>query len=93
MMGISLKSSLSDGMYRCIISQDCKGWFLMCIICRYGNMFIGVGIFFMLLGNAYLLFISVSSPPLAGVYGILYCRLLISEYVLLKMSLYCGKIF
>ena len=72
MMGISLKSSLCDGMYVCIISQDCSGWFFnMCIICKYGDIFIGDGIFVMLLGNAYLLFISVNSSPLAGIYGIL----------------------
>ena len=56
-------------------------------------MFIGDGIFGILLGNAYLIFISVSNPPFAGVYGILCCILLVSECVLLKISLYCGKIF
>ena len=65
----------------------------ICIICRYGDMFIGDGIFIMLPVNAYLLFISVSNPPLVGVYGILCCILLVSECVLLKMSLYCGEIF
>ena len=93
MIGISLKSSLWDGMYICIISQDCNGWFFICIICRYGDMFIGDGILVMLPGKAYLLFISARSPPLAGVYGILCCILLVKKCVLLKMSLYFGKIF
>ena len=56
-------------------------------------MFIGDGILVMLPGKAYLLFISVSSPPLAGIYGIFYCILLVSKCVLLKISLYFGKIF
>ena len=45
------------------------------------------------MGKAYLLFISISSPPLRGVYGILCCILLVSKCVLLRMSLYFGKIF
>ena len=43
----------------------------MCIICKYGEMFAGDGIFVMFPENAYFWFISVSRPPLAGVYGIL----------------------
>ena len=53
-------------------------------------MFAGDGIFVMFLGNAYLWFMSVSRPPLAGVYGILYWIHLVSACVLLKISLYCG---
>ena len=60
-------------MYTCIISQDCSGWFFMCIICKYGDMFIGDGIFVMLPRNAYLLLISVNSSLFASVYGILCC--------------------
>ena len=41
------------------------------MICKYGEMFIGVGIFVILLGYAYLVCISISNPPLDGVYGIL----------------------
>ena len=44
-------------------------------------MFIGDGIFVILPGNAYLVFTNVNSPPLAGVYGILCCILLVSECV------------
>ena len=43
----------------------------MCIICKYGEMFAGEVIFVMFPRNAYFWFISVSRPPLAGVYEIL----------------------
>ena len=36
---------------------------------------------------------SVRSPPLAGVYGILCCMHLVSACVLLNISLYCGNRF
>ena len=55
-------------MYRYRINHGCSRWFLMCIICKYKEMFIGDGIFIMFLGNAYLLCISISSPPFGGVY-------------------------
>ena len=41
-------------------------------------------------GNAYLWFMSVSRPSLAGVYGILCWIHLMSACVLLKINLYCG---
>ncbi len=44
-------------------------------------------------GYAYFLFMSVRSPPLAGVYGILCCIHLVSACVLLNISLYCGNKF
>ena len=44
-------------------------------------MFIGDGIFVILPRNAYLIFTSVSNPPLVGVYGILCYILLVSECV------------
>ena len=47
----------------------------------------------MLHGYAYLVFISVSSPPLPGVYGILCCIHLVKACVLLNISLYWGKRF
>ena len=77
-------------MYICIISHSCSGLFLICIICRYGDMFAGDGIFVMCPGNAYFWFMSVSRPPLAGVYGILCWIHLVSACVLLKINLYCG---
>ena len=92
-IGINLKSSMCEGMYRCIINHDCIGWFFMCMICRYGEMFVGVGIFVMFPRNAYFLFISVSRPPLAGVYGILCWIHLVSACVLLKINLWCRKRF
>ena len=41
------------------------------MICKYGEMFAGDGIFLMFLKNAYFWFISVSKLSLASVYGIL----------------------
>ena len=46
-------SSMYEGMYRRSMSHGCSGWFFMCIICRYGEMFTCDGIFVMFLGNAY----------------------------------------
>ena len=40
-------------MYKCIINHGCNGWFLICIICKYGEIFIGDGIFVMFPGNVY----------------------------------------
>ena len=77
----------------CIISHGCKGWFFISMICRYGDIAAGVGILMMLPGNAYVLFMSVRSPPLAGVYGILCCMHLVSACVLLNISLYWGNRF
>ena len=34
MIGISLISSMCEGIYRCSMSHDCNGWFFMCMICR-----------------------------------------------------------
>ena len=45
--------------------------FFIGMICKYGEMFIEIGVFVILLGYAYLVHISISNPPLAGVYGIL----------------------
>ena len=42
---------------------------------------------------AYFLFMRVRRPPLAGVYGILYCMHLVSACVLLNISLYFGNSF
>ena len=53
MIGISPMSSLCDGMYKCRIGHDCSGWFFTCMICKYGDMFVGEGILVMFLGNAY----------------------------------------
>ena len=70
-IGINLTFSLCVGMYRWNISCGCNGWFFIWMICKYGGMFIGVSIFVILLEYAYLVSISISNPPLAGVYGIL----------------------
>ena len=67
----------------------------MCIsiICKYGDIAVGVGILVMLPGYAYSLFMSVRSPPLAGIYGILCCMHLVNACVLLNINLYCGNRF
>ena len=45
MIGISLRSSSCEGIYRCSISHDCNGLFFMYKICRYGEIFAREGIF------------------------------------------------
>ena len=65
--GMRHVSSRCVGIYMCIISQGRSGWFFIFIICIYGEMFAGVGIFATFPGNAYLIWISVSRPPLPGV--------------------------
>ena len=87
-VGINLISSSWDGIYMCIISHDCSGWLFISIICRYGDISAGVGIFVMFPGYAYILFMSVRSPPLAGVYGILCCMHLVNACVLLNINFY-----
>ena len=76
-----------------IISHGSRGWLFIYVICRYGEIVDGVGILVMLPGYAYFMFISVRSPPLAGVYGILCCIHLVNVCVLLNISLYCGNKF
>ena len=51
-IGMYLISSICVGIYMCIISQGCKGWFFMVIICRYGEISAGVGILVMFPGYA-----------------------------------------
>lgn len=47
-----LVSSGCVGIYMFINSHGCKGWFFILIICRYGDMFAGVGILIMFPGYA-----------------------------------------
>ena len=93
MCGMRHVSSKCVGIYTCIISQGISGWLFIFIICRYGEIFAGVGILVTFSGCAYLLWISVSRPPLHGVQGILCCVHLVSACVLLKMSLNSGNRF
>ena len=86
-------SSKWDGIYMCRINHGYRGVFCICIICKYGEISAGVGILMIFLGYAYLLFIRVRSPPLAGVYGILCCMHLVNAWVLLNISLYSGNKF
>jgi len=60
-------SSRCVGIYKCMINHGNNGWLFIFIICRYGEMFAGVGILVIFPGKAYLLCISVSRPPLPGV--------------------------
>ena len=87
MTGISFISSIWKGMYRCITNHGCSGWFFICMICKYGEMFAGDGILLMFPGKVYFWLMSVSRPPLAGVYGIICWIHLISACVLLKINL------
>ena len=63
------------------------------IICRYGDISAGVGIFVMLPGYAYLWLMSVRRPPRACVHVLLCCMHLVIECVLLNINLYCGNRF
>ena len=45
-------SSACVGIYIYIISHDCNGWFFIVIICRYGEISAGVGIFVIFPGYA-----------------------------------------
>ena len=92
-IGMSLMSSTCVGIYMCIISHGCRGWFLIVIICKYGEISAGVGILVMFPGYAYSLFMSVSSPPLVGVYCLLCCMQLVSVCVLLNINLWSGNKF
>ena len=65
--GMRHVSSKCVGIYICRISQGVRGWLFIFIICRYGEMLAGVGILLTFPGNAYLLWINVSRPPLPGV--------------------------
>ena len=60
-------SSTCVGIYICIISHGISGWLFIFIICRYGEIFTGVGILVTFPGNEYFLWINVSRPPLPGV--------------------------
>ena len=65
--GIRHVSSKCVGIYMYTISHGIEEWLFILIICKYGEMFVGVGILVTFPGNAYLLWISVSRPPLPGV--------------------------
>ena len=86
-IGMYLISSICVGMYMCIISQGCNGWFCIVIICKYGEISAGVGILVIFPGYAYFLSMSVSRPPLVGVYCLLCCIQLVRLCVLLNNSL------
>jgi len=48
-------SSKCVGIYMCMVSHSNNGWLFIFIICRYGEMFDGVGILVTFPRNAYLL--------------------------------------
>ena len=91
--GMRWVSSMCVGIYMCMINHGRSGWLFIFIICKYGDMFAGVGILVTFPVNAYFLWMSVSRPPLPGVYGILCCMHLVRACVLLKMSLCSGNRF
>jgi hypothetical protein len=43
-MGMRFMSSMCVGMYRCIRKYVTRGWFVILIICRYGEMFVVRGV-------------------------------------------------
>ena len=48
-------SSKCVGIYMYIISHGGSGWSFIFIICRYGEMFVGLGILVTFTGKTYLL--------------------------------------
>jgi hypothetical protein len=52
-MGIRVMSSMWVGMYRCMRKHVERRWFVIFIICRYGEMLAVVGILVIFPGNAY----------------------------------------
>jgi hypothetical protein len=92
-MGIRLTSSLWIGIYRCIRKNAGRGWFVILMICRYGEIFVVVGILVIFPGNAYCWCIKVSKPPLGLLYGCPWVRRVwVGVIVLLNIILYCGNI-
>jgi hypothetical protein len=80
------------GMYRCIRKYVVRGWLVILIICRYGDISLVVGILVILPGNAYSWYIRVSSLPLGLLYGWPWIRRgWVFVAVLLNIILYCGN--
>jgi hypothetical protein len=50
-MGMRIMSSMCVGIYRCIRKYVDSGWFMILIICRYGEMFVVRGILVIFHGN------------------------------------------
>ena len=53
--GMRWVSSTCVGIYKCIINHGRSGWLFIFIICKYGEIFAGVGILVIFPGDAYLL--------------------------------------
>jgi hypothetical protein len=87
-------SSMWVGIYKCIRKNVGRGWFVILIICRYGEMLVVVGILVTFPGNAYCWCIRISRLPLGLLYG---CpcvqRIWMGVIVLLNIILYCKNIF
>jgi hypothetical protein len=62
-VGIRVMSSMWVGMYRCIRECMVRGWFVILIICRYGDMSLVVGILEIFPGNVWFWCIRVSRLP------------------------------
>jgi hypothetical protein len=66
---IRVMSSMWVGMYRCIREYMGRGWFVILIICRYGDMLLVVGILEIFPGNVWFWCIRVSRPLRGLLYG------------------------
>ena len=53
--GMRWVSSMCVGIYMCMINHGRSGWLFIFIICKYGDMFAGVGILVTFPVNAYFL--------------------------------------
>jgi hypothetical protein len=52
-VGMRVMSSMCVGIYRCSKKYVGRGWFVILIICRYGDMLVVVGILEIFPGNVY----------------------------------------
>ena len=87
MLEINLISSICEGICDYTICHDCSGLFLICMICRYGEMFPADDSCVLFQGHAYLCFCTANMPNLVRVYGIILLRHRGSACVFLKSSL------
>ena len=92
MFRIKARSSRCDGIYKCTSSHGWSWLLVIFIACMYGEMAAGVEIFWMLLGNAYFLFISIKRP--SRILNVFRCYAhLVMLCILLKISLYSRIVF
>jgi hypothetical protein len=69
-----------------------RGWFVILIICRYGDMLLVVWILEIFPGNVWFWCIRVSRLPRGLLYGWPYvCWVWVGVFMLLNIILYCGN--